>query len=57
MDGKSATFGSGYDKGKENKNMRYKIFSDMDGVLTDFDNRFKKYSQGIAPSDYEKKIW
>jgi hypothetical protein len=54
-DGKAAPFGSGYDKVKENKNMSYKIFSDMDGVLTDFDNRFKKYSQGIAPSDYEKK--
>mgnify|MGYP001362102956 FL=1 len=27
----------------------------MDGVITDFDNRFKKYSKGIAPSDYEKK--
>jgi len=24
--------------------MEYKIFSDMDGVLTDFDERFKKYS-------------
>ncbi len=34
---------------------KYKIFSDMDGVITDFDNRFKKYSKGIAPSDYEKK--
>ena len=33
----------------------YKIFSDMDGVLTDFDTRFKKYSDGIAPSDYEKQ--
>ena len=38
------------------------IFSDMDGVITDFDNRFKKYSKGIAPSDYEKtygkdKFW
>ena len=34
---------------------KYKIFSDMDGVLTDFDESFKKYSDGIAPSDYEKK--
>ena len=54
-DGKAAPFGSGYDKVKENKNMSYKIFSDMDGVLTDFDVRFKKYSKGIAPSDFEKK--
>ena len=34
---------------------KYKIFSDMDGVLTDFNKSFKKYSDGIAPSDYEKK--
>ena len=34
----------------------YKIFSDMDGVLTDFDESFKKYSKGIAPRDYEKKF-
>ena len=44
---------------KEMKNLNeqttYKIFSDMDGVLTDFDTRFKKYSDGIAPSDYEKQ--
>jgi hypothetical protein len=40
---------------EENKKQSYKIFSDMDGVLTDFDTSFKKYSDGIAPSDYEKK--
>ena len=34
---------------------KYKIFSDMDGVLTDFDASFKKASNGIAPRDYEKK--
>ena len=34
----------------------YKIFSDMDGVLTDFDASFKKRADGIAPSDYEKKF-
>ena len=28
----------------------------MDGVLTDFDESFKKYSKGIAPRDYEKKF-
>jgi len=36
--------------------MEYKIFSDMDGVLTDFDERFKKYSKGIMPSAYEKQM-
>ena len=44
-------------KSKKNitEQQTYKIFSDMDGVLTDFDTRFKKYSDGIAPSDYEKQ--
>ena len=28
----------------------------MDGVLTDFDESFKKASDGIAPRDYEKKF-
>tara|TARA_R110002012_G_scaffold222983_2_gene394920 strand:+ start:309 stop:2021 length:1713 start_codon:yes stop_codon:yes gene_type:complete len=36
--------------------MEYKIFSDMDGVITDFDESFKKASDGIAPRDYEKKF-
>ena len=35
---------------------KYKIFSDMDGVLTDFDKSFEKYSEGIPPRDYEKKF-
>jgi len=40
----------------------YKIFSDMDGVLTDFDKSFLKYSEGIPPREYEKtygkeKFW
>jgi hypothetical protein len=28
----------------------------MDGVLTDFDSRFKEFSKGIAPRDYENKF-
>ena len=28
----------------------------MDGVLTDFDKRFKEFSKGIAPKDYENKF-
>ena len=36
--------------------MDYKIFSDMDGVITDFNNRYKKYA-GMMPSEYEKKVW
>ena len=35
---------------------KYKIFSDMDGVLTDFDEAFKKVSNGIPPREYEKKF-
>ena len=34
---------------------KYKIFSDMDGVLTDFEGRFKNYSDDVQPSDFEKK--
>ena len=33
----------------------YTIYSDMDGVLVDFNNRFKRFSGGIHPSDYEQK--
>ena len=35
--------------------MEYKIYSDMDGVITDFNNRYKKYA-GMMPSEYEKKF-
>jgi hypothetical protein len=35
---------------------KYTIYSDMDGVLTDFDKRFKEFSKGIAPKDYERKF-
>jgi 5'(3')-deoxyribonucleotidase len=31
----------------------YKIYCDMDGVLTDFDNQFKKYT-GVFPDVYMK---
>ena len=36
--------------------MEYKIYSDMDGVLTDFDKSFEKYSEGVPPRNYEKKF-
>jgi len=32
----------------------YKIYCDMDGVLTDFESRFE-YFTGMSPKDYEKK--
>ena len=34
----------------------YKIYSDMDGVLVDFDKRFKRFSDGIPPTEYEQKF-
>jgi hypothetical protein len=42
--------------------MNYEIYSDMDGVLTDFDDAFLKTSDGILPSEYERtygkdKFW
>jgi len=36
--------------------VEYKIFSDMDGVLTDFEGRFQKYSNNMLPQDYERKF-
>jgi hypothetical protein len=36
--------------------MNYEIYSDMDGVLTDFDASFMKASDGILPSEYEKNF-
>jgi len=35
--------------------MDYEIYSDMDGVLTDFDAAFEKVSGGIHPRTYETK--
>lgn len=40
---------------KEETNPEYKIYSDMDGVITDFDTQFEKSSGGISPDEYEKK--
>lgn len=35
--------------------MKYTIYSDMDGVLTDFDKRFREFSNGVSPKTYESK--
>jgi hypothetical protein len=40
----------------EEKVMNYEIYSDMDGVLTDFDAAFMRKSDGIMPSEYEKNF-
>ena len=34
-------------------NSKYKIYVDMDGVLTDWENQFKRYSGGIPVETYE----
>ena len=34
----------------------YMIYSDMDGVITDFDTAFMNISDGIRPSEYEKNM-
>lgn len=34
-------------------NTKYEIFSDMDGVLVDFDTKFIDHSGGIHPRDYD----
>mgnify|MGYP005992749849 CR=1 FL=1 len=46
---------------KENKISAYTIYLDMDGVIADFDQRFKDIS-GMTPSEYKdkygmKKFW
>ena len=33
---------------------QYKIYCDMDGVITDFESRFEHYS-GMSPKEYENK--
>lgn len=40
---------------KEVVSNKHSIFSDMDGVLFDFDKQFSKVSGGIIPRDYEKQ--
>jgi hypothetical protein len=40
----------------EEKIMDYEIYSDMDGVLTNFDAQFMKISDGIPPLEYENKF-
>ena len=35
---------------------QYTIYCDMDGVLTDFDGRFKQFSKGTSPQDYEARF-
>jgi hypothetical protein len=40
----------------ESKDISYRVFCDMDGVLTDFDNGFKALNdEGLTPDEYEAK--
>ena len=39
---------------EQKKKPPYKIYCDMDGVLTDFESRFEHYS-GMSPKEYENK--
>ncbi len=41
---------------KENIDKKYTIYSDMDGVLVDFNERFKRFSNGVPPTEYEQKF-
>jgi hypothetical protein len=41
---------------EELEEMEYEIYSDMDGVITDFDASFMKASDGIRPSEYERNM-
>lgn len=44
----------GYPLKEEKPKPPYKIYCDMDGVLTDFESRFEHYS-GMHPQEYEKQ--
>ena len=45
----------GYPLKEEKPTPPYKIYCDMDGVLTDFEKRFEHFT-GMHPQDYEKKF-
>jgi FMN phosphatase YigB (HAD superfamily) len=46
--------GEGYPLKEKKATPPYKIYCDMDGVLTDFESRFEHYS-GMLPKQYEEK--
>jgi len=47
--------GEGYPLKEEKELPPYKIYCDMDGVLTDFEERFEHFS-GMKPKEYENKF-
>jgi len=46
--------GEGYPLREEKPTPPYKIYCDMDGVLTDFESRFEHFA-GMSPKEYENK--
>ena len=53
---KMGSFPSGTSYRDITEQKTYKIYSDMDGVLVDFNERFKRFSNGISPIEYEQKF-
>jgi len=53
---KMGTFPSGTSYRDITEQKEYTIYSDMDGVLVDFNERFKRFSNGIPPTEYEQKF-
>ena len=53
---KMGSFPSGTSYRDITEQKTYTIYSDMDGVLVDFDERFKRFSDGIPPTEYEQKF-
>tara|TARA_R100001463_G_scaffold21943_4_gene52680 strand:- start:2831 stop:5182 length:2352 start_codon:yes stop_codon:yes gene_type:complete len=53
---KMGSFPSGTSYRDITEQKTYKIYSDMDGVLVDFNERFKRFSDGILPTEYEQKF-
>lgn len=47
--------GEGYPLKEEKPKPQYKIYCDLDGVLTDFEERFEHFS-GMKPKEYENKF-
>ena len=45
--------GEGYPLKEEKPTLQYKIYCDMDGVLTDFEKRFEHFT-GMKPKQYEE---
>ena len=53
---KMGSFPSGTSYRDITENQEYTIYSDMDGVLVDFNKRFEEFSDGIAPQAYVDKF-